>query len=123
MDIHGACLVLGLGKLLFARNLALTLAGGRRREKLTNQEGGGDKAPSGAPEDITAAAGFTDCRARELSEVLHFGALSRALDAQPANHEYTSYADGPISPSHSMHSLDGPVKRSAKSDVVGPLCW
>ena len=81
------------------------------------------KAPSGALEDITAAAGFTDCRARELSEVLHFGALSRALDAQPANHEYTSYADGPISPSHSMHSLDGPVKRSAKSDVVGPLCW
>ena len=81
------------------------------------------KAPSGAPEDITAAAGFTDCRARELSEVLHFGALSRALDAQPANHEYTSYADGRISPSHSMHSLDGPVKRSAKSDVVGPLCW
>ena len=42
MDIHGACLVLGLGKLLFARNLALTLAGGRRREKLTNREGGGD---------------------------------------------------------------------------------
>ena len=81
------------------------------------------KAASGAPEDITPAAGFTDCRARELSEVLHFGALSRALDAQPANHEYTSYADGPVSPSHSMHSLDGPVKRSAKSDVVGPLCW
>ena len=70
------------------------------------------KAASGAPEDITAAAGFTDCRARELSEVLHFGALSRALDAQPANHEYTSYADGPVSPSHSMHSLDGPVKLS-----------
>ena len=30
---------------------------------------------------------------------------------------------GDISPSHSMHSLDGPVKRSAMSDVVGPLCW
>ena len=45
---------------------------------------------------------FTDCHARKLSEVLHFGALSRAPDAQPAKYEYTSYADGPISPSHSI---------------------
>ena len=73
--------------------------------------------------DITAAARFTHCCAHELSEVHHFGALSRALDVEPVKREHTSSADGPISPSHSMHSLDGPVKRSAMSDVVGPLCW
>ena len=82
-----------------------------------------DKASVCLSVDITAARGFTDCRPHELAEVSGSAPLSRALDAQPAKHEYTSYADGPISPSHSMHSLDGPVKRSAKSDVVGPLCW
>ena len=82
-----------------------------------------DKAPVWLSVYITAARRFTDCRPRELAEVSGSAPLSRALDAQPAKHEYTSYADGPISPSHSMHSLYGPVKRSAMSDVVGPLCW
>ena len=77
---------------------------------------------------------FTDSRPRELAEVSGSavlraplssggGGAALALDVQPVKHEYTLSADGPISPSHCMHSLDGPVKRSAMSDVVGPLCW
>ena len=51
--INGACLVAGEEKFLSARTLALTLArGGRRRETLTNREGGaGD-------EDRVLAASF-----------------------------------------------------------------
>ena len=96
---------------------------GPKVPSITSEKILSDKASVCLSVDITAVRGFTDCRPRELAEVSGSAPLSRALDAQPAKHEYTSYADGPISPSHSMHSLDGPVKRSAKSDVVGPLCW
>ena len=68
-----------------------------------------DKASVCLSVDITAVRGFTDCRPRELAEVSGSAPLSRALDVQPAKHEHASSADGPISPSHSMHSLYGPV--------------
>ena len=75
--------------------------------------------PGGVKLDFAATLAVREL----LAEVSGSAPLSRALDVQPAMHEYTSSADGPISPSHSMHSLYGPVKRSAMSDVVGPLCW